>query len=101
MAQAQPDARQACLKSCEVAAQVAAHILPVPFAEPVDEEEETESLPIRRMAIPVWSAAQIAESAKNQGDAPDIVKDDITKVTLFDYSDIVAGAKPASAEKQN
>ena len=68
---------------------------------PVDEEEETESLPIRRMAIPVWSAAQIAESAKNQGDAPDIVKDDITKVTLFDYSDIVAGAKPASAEKQN
>ena len=68
---------------------------------PVDEEEETESLPIRRMAIPVWSAAQIAESAKNQGDAPDIVKDDITKVTLFDYSDIVAGDKPASAEKQN
>ena len=38
---------------------------------------------------------------QNQGDAPDIVKDDITKVTLFDYSDIVAGAKPASAEKQN
>lgn len=68
---------------------------------PVDEEEETESLPIRRMAIPVWSAAQIAESAKNQGDAPDIVKDDVTKVTLFDYSDIVAGGKPASGEKQN
>ena len=68
---------------------------------PVDEEEETDSLPIRRMAIPVWSAAQIAESAKKQGDAPDIVKDDITKVTLFDYSDIVAGVKPASAEKQN
>lgn len=68
---------------------------------PVDEEEETESLPIRRMAIPVWSTAQIAESAKNQGDAPDIVKDDITKVTLFDYSDIVAGDKPASGEKQN
>lgn len=68
---------------------------------PVDEEEETESLPIRRMAIPVWSAAQIAESAKNQGDAPDIVKDDITKVTLFDYSDIVAGDRHVSAEKQN
>lgn len=68
---------------------------------PVDEEEETESLPIRRMAIPVWSAAQIAENAKNQGDAPDIVKDDVTKVTLFDYSDIVAGDKTASAEKQN
>ena len=68
---------------------------------PVDEEEETESLPIRRMAIPMWSAAQIAENAKNQGDAPDIVKDDVTKVTLFDYSDIVAGDKTTSAEKQN
>lgn len=68
---------------------------------PVDEEEETESLPIRRMAIPVWSAAQIAENAKNQGDAPDIVKDDVTKVTLFDYSDIVASDKTTSAEKQN
>ena len=68
---------------------------------PVDEEEETESLPIRRMASPVWSAAQIAENAKNQGDAPDIVKDDVTKVTLFDYSDIVAGDKTTSAEKQN
>ena len=68
---------------------------------PVDEEEETESLPIKRMAIPVWSAAQIAENAKNQGDAPDIVKDDVTKVTLFDYSDIVAGDKTTSAEKQN
>ena len=63
--------------------------------------EEDEEILIKRMAVPVWSAAQIAESAKNQGDAPDIVKDDITKVTLFDYSDIVAGAKPASAEKQN
>ena len=68
---------------------------------PVDEEEETESLPIRRMAIPVWSAAQIAENAKNQGDAPDIVKDDVTKVTLFDSSDIVAGDKTTSAEQQN
>lgn len=68
---------------------------------PVDEEEEKESLPIRRMAIPVWSAAQIAENAKNQGDAPDIVKDDVTKVTLFDYSDIVAGDKTTSAEKQD
>ena len=42
------------------------------------------------MVIPSWSAAQIAESAKNQGDAPDIVRDDVTKVTLFDYSDIFA-----------
>ena len=38
------------------------------------------------MVIPAWSAAQLAEAAKKQGDAPDIVRDDVTKVTLFDYS---------------
>ena len=52
------------------------------------------------MVIPSWSAAQIAESAKNQGDAPDIVRDDVTKVTLFDYSDIIADEKPVRAEGQ-
>lgn len=62
--------------------------------------EEDETAQIRRMAIPSWSAAQIAEIAKNQGDAPDIVKDDVTKVTLFDYSDIVADEKPLPTESQ-
>ena len=52
------------------------------------------------MVIPTWSAAQIAESAKNQGDAPDIVRDDITKVTLFDYSDIIADEQPVHTEEQ-
>ena len=32
-----------------------------------------------------------ASRVKKAGDAPDIVKDDITKVTLFDYSDIISG----------
>lgn len=36
------------------------------------------------------SPAQLAAKAKKEGDAPDIVKDEITKVTLFDYSDIFA-----------
>ncbi len=62
--------------------------------------EEDEAAQIRRMAIPSWSAAQIAEIAKNQGDAPDIVKDDVTKVTLFDYSDIVADEKLLPSEDQ-
>lgn len=39
MAQAQPDAYQACVKSCEVAARVAGHIMPVPFSEPEEEEK--------------------------------------------------------------
>ena len=28
---------------------------------------------------------------ERQGDAPDVVRDSITKVTLFDYSDIIGG----------
>ena len=55
---------------------------------------------IRRMVIPTWSAAQIAETARSQGDAPDIVRDDVTKVTLFDYSDIIADEKPVYPQKQ-
>ena len=39
--------------------------------------------------MPSLSAAQLASRVKQAGDAPDIVKDDITKVTLFDYSDII------------
>lgn len=64
-------------------------------------EEDEKPVEVKRMAIPNWSAAQIAESAKNQGDAPDIVRDDVTKVTLFDYSDIVADEKPVQVEKKN
>lgn len=37
---------------------------------------------------------------KESGDAPDIVRDDVTKVTLFDYSDIIADEKPVRAEGQ-
>ena len=59
------------------------------------EAEETEGNAqeeIRRMVIPTWSAAQIAETARSQGDA--------TKVTLFDYSDIIADEKPVYPQKQ-
>ena len=40
------------------------------------------------------SSIKVAEAAKRQGDAPEIVRDEITKVTLFDYSDIIAGNEP-------
>ena len=56
--------------------------------EPEDEEEEVE---IKKLAIPRRSAAQLANKARKAGDTPDIVRDSITKVTLFDYSDIIAG----------
>lgn len=65
-----------------------------------DDDDKTVA-EIKRMVIPAWSAAQLAETAKNQGDAPDIVRDDVTKVTLFDYSDIVADEPPVQTEEQN
>ncbi|MGN8631314.1 hypothetical protein ACTNEW_06950 [Blautia sp. HCP3S3_G3] len=58
-----------------------------PKNQPVREKEEP--VEIKKMAIPIRSAAQLADMAKKQGDAPDIVRDEITKVTLFDYSDII------------
>ncbi len=59
-------------------------------AAPKIQEEEEEPVEIKKMAIPRYSPAQLAAKAKKEGDAPDIVKDEITKVTLFDYSDIFA-----------
>lgn len=57
--------------------------------EKAEETEKEISIPAKKMAIPQWSVSQLANRAKSAGDAPEIVKDDITKVTLFDYSDIV------------
>lgn len=46
---------------------------------------------IIKIVRPMPTAVQLAEAAKKAGDAPDIVRDAITKVTLFDYSDIIGG----------
>ena len=63
---------------------------PAGKVEEVPEEEE-EPVTIGSLAMPSYSAAQLASRVKKAGDVPDIVKDDITKVTLFDYSDIISG----------
>ena len=42
---------------------------------------------------------QLADKAKREGDAPDIVRDSITKVTFFDYSDILGGDTEESEEE--
>lgn len=65
----------------------------------VGSEQEEAPVEVKRMVIPAWSAAQLAEAAKKQGDAPDIVRDDVTKVTLFDYSDIIADENPLQSEE--
>lgn len=55
-----------------------------------DDEKEEAPVEIKKMVIPRLTAAQLAGRAKKAGDAPDIVRDNITKVTLLDYSDIFA-----------
>lgn len=64
-----------------------------------DEEVEEKPVEIKKMAIPLWSAAQLADKAKQEGDAPDIVKDGVTNVTLFDYSDIISGEGATETQK--
>lgn len=54
-------------------------------------EEDEEPVEIRKLAIPRYTASQLANKARKEGDTPDIVRDSITKVTLLDYSDIIAG----------
>ena len=59
--------------------------------ETVEKEVEAEPEEILQIVRPMPTAAQLAAAAKKAGDAPDIVRDAITKVTLFDYSDIIGG----------
>ena len=71
--------------------------------KPVEAEETEENAQeeIRRVVIPTWSAAQIAETAGQvRAMRRHIVRDDVTKVTLFDYSDIIADEKPVYPQKQ-
>lgn len=51
---------------------------------------EVDPADVKRRAVPSWSASQLADMAKAEGDSPEVIKDDITGVTLFDYSDILA-----------
>ncbi|MDD5803655.1 hypothetical protein ACTQWG_01420 [Blautia sp. HCP3S3_H10_1] len=89
VAAATAQTRKPAKKSAKPAAQ-AKKAAPKKKAEPEIMEDEDEPVEIKKLAIPRYSPAQLAAKAKKEGDAPDIVKDEITKVTLFDYSDIFA-----------
>lgn len=58
---------------------------------PEEEIEEEPPVEIKKLAIPRRTASQLANRARKEGDAPDVVRDSVTKVTLFDYSDIIGG----------
>ena len=71
---------------------------PQPRRTEAPERVEEEQVAIGSLAMPSLSAAQLASRVKQAGDAPDIVKDDITNVTLFDYSDIIGSDTDATEE---
>lgn len=58
--------------------------------EKPEKKQPKEKVVYKKMAIPVWTASQLAEKARQDGDNPDVMKEAITKVTLFDYSDIIS-----------
>ena len=67
------------------------HTEEIPNIQEAEEEPEEKPAEIKKLAIPHYTASQLADKARKAGDAPDIVRDSITKVTLFDYSDIIGG----------
>ena len=50
-------------------------------AELPKETEDSKPVVYKKLAMPVMTAAQLAQKAKEEGDAPEIEQDDITKVT--------------------
>lgn len=58
--------------------------------EPV-KEQKPEPVEIKKMAVPLYTAAELADKVRASGDVPDVMRDEISKVVLFDYSDIIAG----------
>ncbi len=53
---------------------------------------------IRKIAVPRWSAEQLAIKAKESGDEPIVFEDEIAKVTFFDYSEIISGNQKEEQE---
>lgn len=66
-----------------------------PAEQKLEEEVQPE---VRKMAIPRWSAKQLAKKAEAAGDEPEVFEDEIAKVTFFDYSEIIASGKEKKEE---
>ena len=59
------------------------------FEEEPEEETEPEPVEIKKMVVPRYTPTELADAAKQDGDTPYVSRDDVTQVTLFDYSDII------------
>ena len=69
--------------------------------KPAEEDVFREQQGERRMAIPRYSAQELSRRAQDAGDDPEVMKDDITKVTFLDYSDIIANARSSMNDEED
>ena len=67
-------------------------------ARPAVSDDRDEDVQPRKLAIPRRTADELATEARARGDRPDVVTDDVTDVTLFDYSDLFAEVEAALNE---
>lgn len=61
------------------------------------ETEKQEEAPVR-IAIPRYTAEELLEKAKAAGEAPKVIQDEETGVTLLDYSSIIGAGKSEEDE---
>lgn len=54
--------------------------------EEVHEEEETAE---KKLAMPVYTKEELLEKAEEDGDEPEVIEDEVSGITLVDYSDVL------------
>ena len=62
--------------------------------EKAEVEEEPQPVPpkeIKKIAIPLYTAQQLLQKSREAGEEPEVIQDEMTGVTLLDYSDILLG----------
>lgn len=57
----------------------------------MEEAAAIEPAEIKKMAIPLYTAQQLHRKAQEEGDDPEIYQDEVSGVTLFDYSKVISG----------
>lgn len=64
------------------------------------EEQEKQKEAAAKIAIPRYTAEELLKKAKAAGEAPKVIQDEETGVTLLDYSSIIGAGKPEEKEEE-
>lgn len=62
------------------------HTQPVVLEEASEEEQEPEE---KKLAMPVYTKEELLAKAEADGDQPEVIEDEVSGVTLVDYSDVL------------